>query len=50
MVEISSEVAGNNSFIRSAWQIGSRHHSKIFHILNQILLFVEIADRIWKIL
>jgi hypothetical protein len=36
--------------MKSAWQTSSRYHSKIFHIVNQILLFIEIADRISRLI
>jgi len=50
MSAICQDHVENNSFIRTAWQMGSRNHGKIFHILNQVLLFIEIADRIWKMI
>lgn len=50
MSVISLDVAEKNSLIRVAWQMGSRNHSKIFHIVNQVLLFIEIVDRILKML
>lgn len=46
----SEDKAFAHSTIWTAWRISSRYHSKIFHIVNQILLFIEIADRISRLM